>query len=75
MSNGLHWIGLDAHKREGNVAKMPRLVIGRKYMKQGELTATIDTHVSLPVRVGLAIMQLGAWICGVGFKVEEESRV
>lgn len=48
----------------------PLIFRERELMKQFNLTATIKVKKDIRVIIGLALIELGCWICGIGFKNE-----
>ena len=55
------------------MARMKEVVLGRRLFVKNNVTLTVGvrTRLSLGVRVGLALIKLGAWICGISVKEEE----
>lgn len=55
------------------MARMPRVVLGRRFFvaNKASTTVTVNLRLSPIVRLGFWIMQLGAWICGISVKEEE----
>ena len=53
------------------MARMAKFVMGRRFMVTNNVTITVTVRTSLTVRVGLWIMGLGAWVCGITLKREE----
>lgn len=55
------------------MAKMLRVVVGRRLFVKNNVTLTVGVgmRLSLGVRIGLALIKLGAWICGISVKEEE----
>jgi len=55
------------------MARMTQVVLNRKALKEGDVHVHLTCKVkyTLGVRVGLALIKLGAWICGILVKEEE----